>query len=152
MESGCQPAEGLAQLLLGRIGVHAEDGVCISGHRHITARLWRVATYARIMSFEIACPSCGEDEDLAGRPGDGVIAITCGRCGLAWDRDPSPRCPTCGSTDVRAAMQAVLDKSRGTQLSIQSLRVVHLCPECDAERLADVNMTNSPLPPDELPA
>lgn len=104
------------------------------------------------MSFEIICPQCGEDEDLSGTPRDQVIAITCGRCGLSWDRDPSPTCPSCGSTDVRAAMQAVLDKSRGTQLSIQSLRVLYLCPDCDADRLADWNRTNSPIPPDELPA
>lgn len=104
------------------------------------------------MSFEIICPQCGEDDDLAGVRRDDVIAITCGRCGLSWDRDPSPSCPTCGSTDVRAAVQAVLDKSRGTQLSIQSLQVIHLCPDCDAERLADWNTTNSPIPPDELPA
>mgnify|MGYP004353088993 CR=1 FL=1 len=36
-------------------------------------------------------------------------------------------------------------------MSIQSMRVVHLCPRCDAERLADWNQTNSPLSPEELP-
>lgn len=104
------------------------------------------------MSFDISCPQCGEDDDLCGARREDVIVITCGQCGLHWERDPSPRCPTCDRTDVRAAVQAVLDKSRGTQLSIQSLRVVYLCPECDAERLADWNTTNSPIPPDELPA
>ena len=103
----------------------------------------------------IECPGCGEDEDLAGvrqgESGDETITVTCGRCGLVWDRDLTPRCPTCGSDDVRAALRSIVDKSRGTQLSIQAMRVVHLCPTCDAERLADWNQTNSPLAPAELP-
>ncbi len=68
-----------------------------------------------------------------------------------WDRDLEPRCPTCGSADVRPALQSIVEKSRGTQLSIQSMRVVHLCPVCDPERLAVWNQGNTPLPPDELP-
>ena len=44
-----------------------------------------------------------------------------------------------------------MDKSRGTQRSIQSMRLVHLCPHCEPERLADYLQSKSPLSPDELP-
>ena len=104
---------------------------------------------------EIACPACGEDEDLRGRhggaPGSETITVPCQACEMSWVRDLAPTCPTCGTTDVRAALQSIVDKSRGTQLSIQSMRVVHLCPNCDGERLAVWNRSNTPLRPDELP-
>jgi transcription elongation factor Elf1 len=103
----------------------------------------------------IECPGCGEDEDLSGDrrgdPGSETITVTCGACGLVWDRDLTPRCPTCRSDDVRTALRSIVDKSRGTQLSIQSMQVVHLCRVCDAEQLAVWNRSNTPLAPTELP-
>jgi len=99
----------------------------------------------------VACPNCHEDENLFGSTVDDTITITCGECGCVWDRDLTPRCERCGRTDVRDALQAIVDKSRGTQLSIQSMRLIRLCPDCDAEKLADYLQSNSPLPPDELP-
>jgi transcription elongation factor Elf1 len=99
----------------------------------------------------VTCPHCEEDENLEGNTVDGVITITCGECGARWDRDFTPKCPTCGSTEVRDALQAILDKSRGNQLSIQSLRVVWLCPDCDTDTLRSYLDSNVPLPPDELP-
>ncbi len=99
----------------------------------------------------ISCANCGEDENLDGdRDGD-IIEITCQKCGLVWERDLTPTCETCGTTDVRPAFQAIVDKSRGTQLSIQSMRLVHLCPNCQPDLLADYLASKSPLPPDELP-
>ena len=100
---------------------------------------------------DLVCASCGEDEQLVGERDGDAITITCESCGLVWDRDLTPRCPTCGSDDVRPAFQAIVDKSRGTQLSIQSMRLIHLCPTCDAARLAVYQVSNTPLPPDELP-
>ena len=104
---------------------------------------------------DLTCPNCGEEDNLSGRregePGNETITVTCGSCELSWIRDLTPRCPTCGSDDVRTALQSIVEKSRGTQLSIQSMRVVYLCPTCDPERLADLNQTNSPLRPAELP-
>lgn len=99
----------------------------------------------------IACPHCGEDDDLEGRRDGDTITIVCGACGLQWDRDLKPTCPTCGSTDVRPAFQAIVEKSRGTQLSMQSVKLLHLCPTCDEELLARYQVSNRPLPPDELP-
>jgi len=103
------------------------------------------------MSFVIACPHCGEDERLRGQRDGDTISVVCEACGLTWDRDLSPICDGCGSRDVRPAFQAIVEKSRGTQLSMQSLRLVHLCPDCDAEVLARYQVSNRPLPPDELP-
>ena len=80
-----------------------------------------------------------------------AIEITCGSCGTVWARDLTPRCDTCGRTDLRDALQAILDKSRGTQLSIQGMKVVWLCPDCDAEKLRRWLDSNVPLPPDDLP-
>ncbi len=106
--------------------------------------------YSRIVTA-IECAQCGEDENLDGeRQGDTII-VTCGSCGLVWDRDLTPKCDECGTTDVRAAFQAIVDKSRGTQLSIQSMRLVYLCSNCQPELLADYLQSKSPLPPDELP-
>jgi len=99
----------------------------------------------------VVCPHCEEDENLVGETVDGAITITCGECGAVWERDMTPRCPTCGSTAVREALQAILDKSRGTQLSIQSMKVVWLCPECDADTLRRYLDSNTPLPPDVMP-
>lgn len=103
------------------------------------------------MAFDIRCPACDEDEDLEGRRDGDVIEITCGACGRAWTRDPAPTCPRCGSGDVEAALRAIVEKSRGTQLSIVSTEVVHLCRSCDADALARYRISKSPLMPDELP-
>ena len=103
------------------------------------------------MSHAIECPNCGEDERLLGTRDGETIRVRCEACGLGWDRDLAPSCPTCGSTEVRPAFQAIGEKSRGTQLSMQSARLIHLCPTCDAGRLNDYHRTNSPLMPAQLP-
>ena len=104
------------------------------------------------MGADIVCPSCGDDEHLRGEPHGDLIRIECTSCNLTWDRDPSPRCPTCASADVRPVPQAVWEKSRGTQLSMVSMRTVYLCPACDRERLQRFLESSTPLPPDENPA
>lgn len=103
------------------------------------------------MASLVSCPRCGEEDDLDGESAGGVITVRCNSCGLTWERDTTPRCPSCGSEDVRPAFEAVVEKSRGTQLSMQSARLIHLCPTCDGGRLSDYHRTNSPLMPDELP-
>ena len=103
------------------------------------------------MSSLVSCPRCGEDENLTGATVGGAITVTCGSCDLGWERDFTPRCPTCGNDDVRPAFEAIVEKSRGTQLSMQSARLIYLCPVCDAGRLTDYHKTSSPLMPAELP-
>jgi hypothetical protein len=103
-------------------------------------------------SDELTCPTCGTDEHLGGERRGELIHITCAACDLEWDRDLNPRCSQCGSTDLWPAAQAVWGKSRGTQLSIVSMTVVHLCPTCEPDKVQRVRESNTPLPPSENPA
>lgn len=105
------------------------------------------------MAIDISCPACGESEQLRGERRDSVIALVCETCHAEWVRDPAarPTCATCDGNDMREAVQALVEKSRGTQLSIQSFRQVWLCPTCDAEVYDKYKISNRPLPPDELP-
>ena len=104
---------------------------------------------------DTSCPNCGEEENLSGDSKETdrkeSITVTCGECGVEWERDLKPQCSKCGTRDLRAAARSIVDKSRGTQLSIQSLSVVYLCPACDKEEVAAWNQSNTPLPPIELP-
>lgn len=105
------------------------------------------------MTIDIRCPACGETDELRGERRGDVIALVCEVCDAEWARDPAarPDCGRCGGNDLREAVQAVVEKSRGTQLSIQSFRQVWLCPSCDADRYDRYKISNRPLPPDELP-
>ncbi len=67
-------------------------------------------------------------------------------------RDLAPSCPTCGGRDLETVPLAILEKSRGTQLSIVGTRPVTLCYVCDADALATFHKNRpNPLMPDELP-
>jgi len=99
-----------------------------------------------------ACPSCGEGDNLVGTPDGETITVTCGGCGATWTRDPSPRCATCGRTDLQAVPLAIVEKGRGTQLSVVGTRIVHLCSVCDADKLGRYHTNRpNPLMPDALP-
>lgn len=89
------------------------------------------------MTLEIHCPNCATDEHLRGARRDQVIVITCGGCGLAWDRPVAPHCPTCGSVDVVAHPVPLLERSRGTQMSITAMHIETLCRMCDSAQLAE---------------
>lgn len=102
--------------------------------------------------MDLTCPGCGEAEDLSGTRHDEGIELTCGRCGHRWTRDLIPSCPTCGGADVETVPLAIVEKSRGTQLSVVGTRPVVLCYSCDAEKLARFHRNRpNPLMPDELP-
>ena len=76
------------------------------------------------MATEIVCPSCGGDDDVSGVPlDDGRIELTCSACDIRWARDPRPRCPTCGGDDLYHRPQVILEKSRGSQMSIQGIHI-----------------------------
>lgn len=100
---------------------------------------------------EIVCPYCGEPDDLAGEREGELIRITCGACDTVWDRDPRVTCPRCGSTDTYAAPVAVIEKSRGTQLSIVSTTAEHLCWRCDRDLIDQQRRSGTALMPDQLP-
>lgn len=104
------------------------------------------------MALDIECPVCGEVDDLIGERRDETIAITCGQCGQTWERPTSPVCSECEGDDLQAVPHAIVERSRGTQLSVVGIRIVHLCYRCDAEdiRRWQDNRPN-PLLPRELP-
>ena len=84
------------------------------------------------MALDIVCPSCGTDDDVSGAPlDDGQIRLTCAGCKVEWTRDPRPRCPKCGGDDLYHRPQVILEKSRGSQMSIQGIHVEYGCHTCD---------------------
>lgn len=102
--------------------------------------------------MNLSCPGCGEVDDLAGVRHEGRITVTCGACGSSWERDLSPRCPECGGDDLQDVPLAIVEKARGTQLSVVGTRTVHLCSVCDADDLVRYHRNRpNPLMPDELP-
>jgi hypothetical protein len=53
---------------------------------------------------------------------------------------------------MQAVPKAIVEKSRGTQLSVVGTRTVHLCSICDAETLETYHRNRpNPLMPDQLP-
>ena len=82
------------------------------------------------------CTGCGTDEHLRGTPtGDGLIELTCDACGLSFTRDPRPSCPKCGGFDMEAVPQVIVEKSRGSQMSIQGVHREFACRTCDADQI-----------------
>jgi len=91
-----------------------------------------VGAYRAEVSSEIICPQCESDDDLRGEPlDDGRIRLTCDACLVTWERDPRPKCPTCGGDDLYHRPRVILEKSRGTQMSVQGIHVEYGCWECD---------------------
>jgi ribosomal protein L37AE/L43A len=102
--------------------------------------------------MDIACPQCGETESLRGTRSQDGIALLCEACGHAWNRDLTPSCKQCGSTDMQAVPLAILEKGRGTQLSVVGTRTIHLCSICDAPALQRYHDNRpNPLMPDDIP-
>jgi hypothetical protein len=89
------------------------------------------------VSLDIRCPNCATDEHLRGTRQDAVIVIVCESCDLSWERPVAPHCATCGSTDVVAHPVPLIERSRGTQMSITAMHIETLCRTCDADRLAE---------------
>ena len=83
---------------------------------------------------DIECAACGTDEFLRGSPrDDDTIELTCEQCGATWIRDPRPSCPRCGGHEMEAAPKVIVEKSRGSQMSIQGIHREFLCRVCDDE-------------------
>ena len=81
---------------------------------------------------EIVCATCGTDDHLRGtRRDDDTIELTCEQCGATWVRDPRPACPKCGGHELEAAPKVIVEKSRGSQMSIQGIQREFLCRVCD---------------------
>ena len=102
---------------------------------------------------ELQCPACGEETRLLGKRRGELIDVTCETCGQQWERDPNAiaSCTRCDGNDMEGAVKAVVEKSRGSQLSIVATQVVYLCRSCDERVLASYRIGRSPLMPDQLP-
>lgn len=104
------------------------------------------------MPIDIACPSCGETDDLSGSPSDDGVVLSCGACRTEWARARASVCGRCGGEDLQTVPLAIVERSRGTQLSVVGTRPIRLCSACDADRLARYHANRpNPLMPDELP-
>lgn len=86
--------------------------------------------------IEITCPACGTDEHLTGTANGDSIHITCTACELSWDRLTTPHCNKCGSRDMVCVPEVLVERSRGTQLSIMGIQPHYLCRACDADELS----------------
>lgn len=104
------------------------------------------------MALDIACPACGERDDLSGHDVDDERLLECGACEARWTRSSGTRCERCGSSDLQVVPLAIVERSRGTQLSVVGTRPVSLCSVCDASTLAGYHAHRpNPLMPTELP-
>jgi hypothetical protein len=104
------------------------------------------------MGVSVSCPQCGESDDLSGDRSEGRIELTCGRCGHVWTRGDGTFCETCGGEDLQTVPLAIVERSRGTQLSILGTRPINLCTSCDADVLRHYHEHRpSPLMPTDLP-
>ncbi len=111
------------------------------------------------MTEEIRCPSCGEEDELQGtrtQPADdedgaGVIHIRCDTCGAEWERSLEKLCPRCGAGDLYPVPVAIVEKSRGSQLSILTTQPKYFCWVCDRDIIDAQRQSGIALMPDELP-
>jgi hypothetical protein len=104
------------------------------------------------MALDVTCPFCGESDDLAGERAGDQIAIVCGACGQSWERPTTPVCAVCQGNDLQPVPLAIVERSRGTQLSVVGIRIVHLCVVCDADDVERWQRNRpNPLLPGELP-
>ena len=102
--------------------------------------------------MDISCPSCGEREALSGARDGEQIRLTCEACGHLWRRSLAPVCGRCRGEDLQTVPLAIVERSRGTQLSVVGTRPVHLCSDCDADALARYHRNRpNPLMPSDLP-
>lgn len=81
----------------------------------------------------VTCPSCGSVDELRGRRSADGVVVECGDCGHSWQRDLTPTCTVCGSTDLEAVPTATLEEAgRGEQRTPSGIRDVYRCYGCGA--------------------
>jgi hypothetical protein len=96
----------------------------------------------------VACPACGEDEEVSGqRRGDG-IALTCDRCGEVWDRDLRLVCRLCGSEDIEGIHTSTLEEAgRAGVRTPSGIRLVYYCWSCRGNEVRSTTPDPGPHPP-----
>jgi len=80
------------------------------------------------MAIDITCPDCEESENLVGSRSAESIRMRCENCGAEWNRTLAKKCATCGGDDLQIVPLAIVEKSRGTQLSVVGTRPVPCAP------------------------
>ena len=102
--------------------------------------------------MDISCPNCGETDRLRGSRDDAEIKLTCEACSHSWIRSLAPTCDRCGGADLQTVPLAIVEKGRGTQLSVVGTRGIYLCSVCDAKVLEHYHRNRpNPLMPSQLP-
>lgn len=103
-------------------------------------------------ALDITCPGCGEKDKLTGTPATEAVSLNCDVCGATWQRLLMKRCAECGGDDLQTIPLAIVEKSRGTQLSVVGTRPVELCSACDDAVLRHYHDHRpNPLMPADLP-
>lgn len=106
----------VTQVGAGNCAVLERMRIIVIALAEFTQRAW--------VSLEIICPQCESDDALCGEPlDDGHIRLTCDACRITWECDPLPKCPICGGEDLYHRPQVILEKSKGTQMSVQGIHV-----------------------------
>lgn len=107
---------------------------------------WRYGAGALAVGEEsvplVACPRCGEDEELdAVRSGDSdaVVEIVCGTCAHRWLRDTGLRCRLCGSADLRYTPKPLWEKGRGEQRTPAGRQDAYACWSCGGRDVTSSN-------------
>jgi hypothetical protein len=96
----------------------------------------------------VTCPTCGEDEDLAGERQDDAIVLTCGTCGHRWDRDTRLACRLCGSEDVEGVPTSTLEEAgRAGVRTPSGIRLVYYCWACCGTDVTSSSPRPGPNPP-----
>jgi len=96
----------------------------------------------------VACPVCGEDDDLSGGRDGEVITIICGVCDAVWERDTVPTCRLCGSTDLQGVLTSTLpEHGRGDQWAPSGIRVTYFCWGCTGHDVTSSDPKPPPNPP-----
>lgn len=79
----------------------------------------------------VACPACGETEELTGtRNDEGTLEVHCEVCGADWQRNPERRCRLCGSTDLAYSPKPLWERGRGDQRTPAGQIPAYACWAC----------------------
>lgn len=96
----------------------------------------------------VACPHCGEDEELGGERVDERILLTCEVCGHRWDRDTRLRCALCGSVDIEGIPTSTLEEAgRAGVRTPSGIRLVYYCWSCQGNDVTSTDPVPGPQPP-----
>ncbi len=79
---------------------------------------------------DISCPECGETDRLRGERHGDRIRLRCETCRATWERDPTPRCGLCGSTDLRYTPKPLWERGRGDQRTPAGRIDAYACNAC----------------------